>query len=282
MSTIRMNLINAALNRAFTLIDYNIHKGFHKHYEFMQQTILADNSLTEEEKTEAIRLNNEDYDRDKIHFNSGTRRIFNFSNWTPGNNDIDNLIKNCQMKTFVPSNITELIPYNNLQNIEYLTRGGFSEIYTASWINGNYYEWDSKERKLIKSRTIEVILKQLENVESASQSWFEKAKSHLTISNKYPEIVQCFGLTQNPSNRNYMLIINKLDVNLREYLQQNHNQLTWEERIKITFLIINALHWIHKENSIIFLILITIKLTVNNIFESYILFVQLQTNFLFM
>ncbi|EXX63383.1 kinase-like domain-containing protein [Rhizophagus irregularis DAOM 181602=DAOM 197198] len=75
MSTIRMNLINAALNRAFTLIDYNIHKGFHKHYEFMQQTILADNSLTEEEKTEAIRLNNEDYDRDKIHFNSGTRRI---------------------------------------------------------------------------------------------------------------------------------------------------------------------------------------------------------------
>ncbi|PKC51728.1 hypothetical protein RhiirA1_483125 [Rhizophagus irregularis] len=109
-----------------------------------------------------------------------------------------------------------------------------------------------------------------------------KAKSHLTISNKYPENVQCFGLTQNPSNRNYMLVINKLDVNLREYLQQNHNQLTWEERIKITFLIINAFHWIHKENSIIFLILITIKLTVNNIFESYILFVQLQTNFLFM
>ncbi|POG71920.1 kinase-like domain-containing protein, partial [Rhizophagus irregularis DAOM 181602=DAOM 197198] len=47
-----------------------------------------------------------------------------------------------------------------------------------------------------------------------------------------------------------MLVIDKLDVNLREYLQQNHNQLTWEEIIEITFLIINALHWIHKENSI--------------------------------
>ncbi|POG58098.1 kinase-like domain-containing protein [Rhizophagus irregularis DAOM 181602=DAOM 197198] len=42
----------------------------------------------------------------------------------------------------------------------------------------------------------------------------------------------------------------KLDLNLREYLQQNHNQLTWNERIRITFEIINALYYVHKENSI--------------------------------
>ncbi|PKC59624.1 kinase-like protein, partial [Rhizophagus irregularis] len=41
-----------------------------------------------------------------------------------------------------------------------------------------------------------------------------------------------------------------MDSNLKEYLLQNHNQLTWEERIKIAFLIIDALRWIHKENSI--------------------------------
>jgi hypothetical protein len=35
--------------------------------------------------------------------------------------------------------------------------------------------------------------------------------------------VQCYGLTQEPSNRDYMLVISKLDTNLREYLQQNHN-----------------------------------------------------------
>ncbi|EXX59782.1 kinase-like domain-containing protein [Rhizophagus irregularis DAOM 181602=DAOM 197198] len=39
-------------------------------------------------------------------------------------------------------------------------------------------------------------------------------------------------------------------MNLREYLQQNHNQLTWNERIKITYLIIDKLYYIHKENSI--------------------------------
>ncbi|POG77942.1 kinase-like domain-containing protein, partial [Rhizophagus irregularis DAOM 181602=DAOM 197198] len=42
----------------------------------------------------------------------------------------------------------------------------------------------------------------------------------------------------------------KFNINLREYLQQNHNQLTWNERIKITFLIIDALYFIHIENSI--------------------------------
>ena len=47
-----------------------------------------------------------------------------------------------------------------------------------------------------------------------------------------------------------MLVINKMNENLREYLQQNHNQLTWKERIKITFLIIVALYYIHKENSV--------------------------------
>ena len=70
----------------------------------------------------------------------------NFSNWTSGNDNIDNLIQKCQMETSVPDKIIEWIPYSNLQNIEYLTRGGFSEIYTAGWINGEYNEWDSNKQ----------------------------------------------------------------------------------------------------------------------------------------
>ena len=138
MSTIRRDLIQAALNRAFTSIDYNIHKGFHNQHEFMIQTILADNSLTNDEKTEALRINNKDHDRDKILDNIGTRRICEncnqkclatlyceycvqnylkakFSNWTSGNNEIDNLIKKCQSETLMPDKIVEWIPYDKLQ-----------------------------------------------------------------------------------------------------------------------------------------------------------------------
>jgi hypothetical protein len=78
------------------------------------------------------------------------------------------------MESLAPNKIVEWIPYNNLQNIEYLTKGGCSEIYTADWIDGNYFEWDPKKQQLKRYRTKKVILKKLENVESANRSWFEE------------------------------------------------------------------------------------------------------------
>jgi hypothetical protein len=191
------NRLKSAIRRAYMLIDYNIHDNFHKQHKFIEQAILADNSLTEEEKTKAIILNSKDYDRDKICFNSGTRRIcencdqeclatlyceycvrnylkVNFSNWSSENNDIDNLIKNCQMETLHPQTIVEWIPYNNLRNVKYLTKGGFSEIYTATWIGGRYNEWDTKKQQLIRFGNLQVILKELGSVESANRNWFEE------------------------------------------------------------------------------------------------------------
>jgi serine/threonine protein kinase len=46
-----------------------------------------------------------------------------------------------------------------------------------------------------------------------------------------------------------MLVMNKMDVNLRNYLQ-SHNKLTWKERIQIIDDIVYALNNIHKENAI--------------------------------
>ena len=47
-----------------------------------------------------------------------------------------------------------------------------------------------------------------------------------------------------------MLVMNEMDVNLRNYLQQNHSKLTWKERIQITDDIIDALCKVHGENAI--------------------------------
>jgi len=47
-----------------------------------------------------------------------------------------------------------------------------------------------------------------------------------------------------------MLVMNRYDTDLKKYLQQNHNKLTWNERIRIASEIINALNSIHQENSI--------------------------------
>src|SRR4051794_285497 len=47
-----------------------------------------------------------------------------------------------------------------------------------------------------------------------------------------------------------MLVMNKMNIDLRNYLQQNHNQLTWKERIQITTDIVGGLEKIHYENAI--------------------------------
>jgi serine/threonine protein kinase len=47
-----------------------------------------------------------------------------------------------------------------------------------------------------------------------------------------------------------MLVMQPMSINLREYLRQNHNKLSWKERIQIIYSIINALSYIHKEEAI--------------------------------
>src|SRR5688572_8207350 len=109
MAAIRKELVWAAYNRAHALIDNNIHNNLDKLHEFKKQTILADESLTKDEKSEAIKWLTEDSDHHKLLYNKGTKRICencqdeclatiycehcvrnylkaNFSNWTSGNN----------------------------------------------------------------------------------------------------------------------------------------------------------------------------------------------------
>ncbi|GES75173.1 kinase-like domain-containing protein [Rhizophagus clarus] len=233
-----------AVNRAYSLTNYNIHDNIHKQYEVQKQIILSDKSLTIEEKSESMFILTLSYNKVKIVYNEGTKRICEncfhkylatlyceycirkylmkeFSNWTSGDVCVDSLIRNCQINTYTPNDIVEWIPYENLKNIEYLTKGGCSEIYTAK------------------------------NVENTSQNWFEEVKSHLTISNKWAEaVVKCYGLTRDPLNGVYLLVMQYMNIDLREYLQQNHHLLTWKERIQISTDIILALMRIHNENAI--------------------------------
>ncbi|RGB42763.1 kinase-like domain-containing protein [Rhizophagus diaphanus] len=69
-------------------------------------------------------------------------------------------------------------------------------------------------------------------------------------SGKCGQVVKCHGITKDPSDGNYMLVMDHLDINLREYLKQNHNKLTWKEKIHIIRNITFAISGIHKENAI--------------------------------
>jgi serine/threonine protein kinase len=42
----------------------------------------------------------------------------------------------------------------------------------------------------------------------------------------------------------------KGDIDLRKYIQQNHNKLTWKEKVRIAAYIVNAINIIHEENAV--------------------------------
>ncbi|GET65555.1 kinase-like domain-containing protein [Rhizophagus irregularis DAOM 181602=DAOM 197198] len=84
--------------------------------------------------------------------------------------------------------IIEWIPYNNLRNIEYLTKGGYSEIYTADWIDGEYFKWNNQERKLKRFGKQKVILKRLENGENTNRNWFDEVRIFNLIKGVYRSV----------------------------------------------------------------------------------------------
>ena len=57
MTAIRCRLVSAAINKASSLTDFNIHNDIHKIFEFRKKTILADESLTKVEKSKSNKSN---------------------------------------------------------------------------------------------------------------------------------------------------------------------------------------------------------------------------------
>src|SRR6266498_4488922 len=70
-----------------------------------------------------------------------------FSKWTSGNEHIDKFIQDAQLKARNAWEDLEWIPYNQLRNIQYLTKGGFSIIYNAIWLDGKIEYWDNESKQ---------------------------------------------------------------------------------------------------------------------------------------
>src|SRR3954451_4553982 len=60
----------------------------------------------------------------------------NFKNWTSGNKDIDEFIQYSQLNAVYYTKYLEWIPFENFQDVTYITRGGFGKIYSAKWPEG--------------------------------------------------------------------------------------------------------------------------------------------------
>ncbi|GBC02002.1 hypothetical protein RclHR1_04400025 [Rhizophagus clarus] len=99
----------------------------------------------------------------------------NFTNWITGNEKIDNLIKEMQLKIDDHRDIIfEWIPYNQFNNIKEIGKGGFSTVYSAEWKDGPLY-WNKNEYVRDSNKTI--ALKNLVNSHNVTDRFLNEVSS---------------------------------------------------------------------------------------------------------
>ena len=90
-----------------------------------------------------------------------------------GNKQIDNFIQEMQLKRSSHNDIVfEWIPYNQLDSIEEIGKGGFATVYSAIWKVGPLYYDDNKEYTRDSDKT--VALKLLHNSQDMSNKFLDE------------------------------------------------------------------------------------------------------------
>ncbi|GBB99010.1 hypothetical protein RclHR1_00340001 [Rhizophagus clarus] len=134
----------------------------------------------------------------------------------------------------------EWIPYNKLLNVNYYDKGGFSEIYKAIWLDGPINSWNFNKQQWNRwnfQTGYNVILKILNNSSNINDKFLNEWKYHYNCQkNSFSKFIQFFGITQDPYNLNYIIVmrlkvIHESDLihsNLHDgniLISDNHNEL---------------------------------------------------------
>ncbi|RHZ48648.1 hypothetical protein Glove_543g18 [Diversispora epigaea] len=258
-------------DKTYYSLDTNIYKTITEQEKYRKDFVDNDSSLTENEKKFLLDELQKTYDTLRIGDNSVEKQQCNncqnwyqatqycefcirkylennFRNWTSGNNEIDKLIQECQQKTIAPDTVIEWIEYNQFENIEHLAEGGCATIYTATWKDGIYNEWNSERQILERFGSHKIVLKRLNNSNSNNTHWFQEVTLSFTLDNTTQFLAEYYGLTKDPSTQDYMLVLNYYNNDLRHFLKDNYQSLTLLQKYKIIIYIASNLNKTHEQN----------------------------------
>src|SRR5438477_7714983 len=100
----------------------------------------------------------------------------NFINWTSGNEKIDNLIQETQLKINEPSDIIfEWIPYKNFDDINEINKYDFYTIYSAMWKEPGLLFWNYQNENYERlTYRIKVVLKCFHNSQNINDDFLNE------------------------------------------------------------------------------------------------------------
>ncbi|RHZ82274.1 hypothetical protein Glove_110g70 [Diversispora epigaea] len=175
------------------------------------------------------------------HFQNG------FDKWTSGNDAMDKFIQDAQFNANSRYGVIEWIPYDRLEYIKQIAKGGFGTIHLAKWIDGPINEWDIENQQWIRYNQEEVVLKKFDNFANLNEDFFNEMAIHLK-SGSYVSI-QFYGITQDPETHKYIMVLRYAKGgNLRDYLKNNFNNINWEMKLNNLSILANRFKSIHKLN----------------------------------
>ncbi|GES93652.1 kinase-like domain-containing protein [Rhizophagus clarus] len=119
-----------------------------------------------------------------------------FTNWTSGNEKIDDLIQEMQLSFNEQSDVLfEWIPYNQFNNVKVIRDDEFSTTRSAIWSDGPLY-YDTYKFKYTRNKNESVILKSPHNSQNIDEFLNEIKSSPLKM----------YGISQN-SDSNYFIVV---------------------------------------------------------------------------
>ncbi|PKC59868.1 hypothetical protein RhiirA1_468827 [Rhizophagus irregularis] len=119
-----------------------------------------------------------------------------FTNWTSGNEKIDNFIQEKQIDINGPFDIVfEWIPYHQFTNIKEMNEDSHSAI----WMDGPLY-WKIWNKEYIRLSDFKVVLKYSYNIQSINE-FLSNVKQSLIINNN-----MIYGISQDPNTKDYIIV----------------------------------------------------------------------------
>ncbi|RIB19939.1 hypothetical protein C2G38_2180526 [Gigaspora rosea] len=155
-----------------------------------------------------------------------------------GDKNIDDCIKEFQLKATAFENVIEWIPFGKLKYIKVIGKGGFGTVYSSIWIDGKRIVEGDDSLGYVRHRkkSCEIALKTLPGSQTSSSEFLNEGSE-----------LEVYGLTQNTKNGQYMMVYQCANRgNLHDFLANNFRELVWQKKLKQLADISYDLSRIHK------------------------------------
>lgn len=97
----------------------------------------------------------------------------NFYKWSSGNDAVDHFIQESQLNARSYQEVLEWIPYESIDNVEYIAKGGYGTVFSAVWKDGHITHWDRKAKAWARSDEMIVTVKSIDNSVNVVSEFFD-------------------------------------------------------------------------------------------------------------